>query len=191
MSLKYAYLDKAGYVQQWAAGDCPPAVEGLTLHQLLPGELVCQRLRMIDGELVSYPPEVLLVDVQAGAIADANAKRDRRLAGFDRFSYGGVLYDGDLRDEAAIKLAARSAALGLMPDGAVWRVFDNTDLLLTAPQVIELEAAMIEAKARFVAHHHARCRELKAAIVAATSAADVRMVVAAASQLPDLTEGTV
>jgi hypothetical protein len=191
MSILYAYLDTAGYVRQWAPGPNPPAVMGLTLHALLPGERMSEYLRMVDGALVSYPPEVLLADVQAGAIADANAKRDRRLAGFDRFSYGGVLYDGDLRAEAAIKLAARSAALGLLPDGAAWRVFDNTDLLLTAPQVIELEVAMIEAKARFVAHHHARCRELKAAIVAATSAADVRMVVAAASQLPDLTEGTV
>jgi hypothetical protein len=189
MSMLYAYLDTAGYVRQWAPGPNPPAVTGLTLHALLPGERMSEYLRMVDGALVSYLPDVLLAEVQAGAIADANADRDRRLAAFDRFTYGGVLYDGDARAAVAITLAARSAALDLMLDGATWRVFDNTDVLLTAPQVIELEAAMIEAKARFVAHHHARCRELKAAIVAATSAADVRMAVAAASQLPDFAEG--
>ena len=189
MSMLYAYLDTAGFVRQWAPGPNPPTVTGLTLHALLPGERMSEYLRMVDGALVSYSPDVLLADVQAGAIADANAKRDRCLAGFDRFYYGGVLYDGDLRAEAAIKLAARRAEIGLMRDDAAWRVFDNTDVLLTAPQVIELEAAMIEAKARFVAHHHARCRELKAAILAATSAADVLMVVAAAAQLPDFTEG--
>lgn len=188
MSLKYAYLDKDGYVQQWAAGDCLSAVEGLTLHQLLPGELVCPRLRMIDGALVPYLPDVLLAEVQAGAIADANADRDRRLAAFDRFTYEGVLYDGDARAEAAITLAARSAALDLEQSSITWRAFDNADVLLTPTQLLALEVAMIEAKARYAAQHHARCRELKAAIAAAESRADVRLVVEADAQSAVFTE---
>lgn len=139
-------------------------------------------LRMADGALVSYQPDVLLADVQAGAIADANAARDRKLAAFDRFTYEGVLYDGDARAEAAITLAARSAALDLEQSSITWRAFDNADVLLTPTQLLDLEVAMIEAKARYAAQHHARCRELKAAIAAAESRADVRLVVEADAQ---------
>ncbi|MGK5055298.1 DUF4376 domain-containing protein [Janthinobacterium sp. RB2P8] len=146
-------------------------------------------LRMVDGALVSYQPEVLLTDVQAGAIADANADRDRRLAAFDRFAYGGVLYDGDAHAEVAITLAARSAALGLGRPTFAWRVFDNTDVLLTPTQVIGLEAAMIEAKARYAAHHHSRCRDLKTAIAAAKSPTEVRAAIEADAQSPEFTEG--
>lgn len=182
MSMLYAYLDTAGYVRQWAPGPNPPAVTGLTLHALLPGESMSEYLRMVDGALVSYQPDVLLADVQAGAIADANAARDRKLATFDRFTYEGVLYDGDARAEAAITLAARSAALDLEQSSITWRAFDNADVLLTPTQLLDLEVAMIEAKARYAAQHHARCRELKAAIAAAESRADVRLVVEADAQ---------
>ena len=175
----YAYLDAEGYVRQWSKADAPSAVEGLTLHQLLPGESMREFQRMIDGALVSYEPDVSLDDVKAGAIADANAARDRCRAAFDRFIYSGVIYDGHARAEVSIGLAARRAKQG-GTSNVLWRAFDNSDQMLSPVQVIALEAALIEAKANWEAQAHETCRAFKAKIVSAATLAEVRAVAAAA-----------
>lgn len=175
----YAYLDAEGYVRQWSKAAVPSAVECLTLHQLLPGESMREFQRMIDGALVSYEPEVSLDDVKAGAIADANAARDRCRAAFDRFIYDGVMYDGHVRAEVSIALAARRAEQG-GASSVLWRAFDNSDWMLSPAQVIALEAALIEAKANWEAQAHETCRALKAKILSAATLAEVRAAATAA-----------
>lgn len=189
MTINYAYLDAEGYVRQWSKGASPSAVEGFTLHQLLPGENIHEYLRMVDGALVQYQPDVLIEDARAGAIADANAARDRRMAAFDRFTYNGILYDGDARAEARIALAAARAA----QDGAadvMWRAFNNADTMLSPGQVIAMQAALIEAKASRAAFLHEACCALKQLIAVASTADAIRAAVAA-SAISQAQEGTV
>lgn len=169
----YAYLDAAGYVRQWSTAASPSAVEGMTLHQLLPGEAMREHLRLIDGALVEYEPEILIEDARAGAIADANARRARQQAQFDRFVFDGVLYDGDVRAETSIALAARRAEqTGATP--VLWRALDNQDHLLEPAQVVALDAALIAAKSAHATELHQACCAFKRAVAAAQSIAEIR-----------------
>lgn len=183
MTITYAYLDAEGFVRQWSNGASPSAVEGFTLHQLLPGETIQEYLRMVDGVLVQYQPELPVDEVRAGAIVDANAARDRQMAEFDRFSYNGVLYDGNTRAEASIALAASRAALPGATD-LMWRAFDNSDQLLSPSQVLALHAALVGEKARRATELHVACCTLKAALLSATTVDEIRAVVAAAAPTP-------
>lgn len=175
----YAYLDAEGYVKQWSRATRPPVVDGLTLHQLLPGEPIRPFQRMIAGGLVSYEPDVPLDDVKAGAVDDANAARDRRRATFDRFNFEGVEYDGDARAEASIMLAARRA---VQPDATavLWRARDNADHLLTPAQVVALEVALIAAKSSHANALHQACCAYKRSIAAAQTIAEIRALEATA-----------
>lgn len=174
----YAYLDAAGYVRQWSTGPSPSPVEGMTLHQLLPGETMREYLRLVDGALVEYEPEILIEDARAGAIADANARRARQQAAFYQFEFDGVLYDGDARAEASIGLAARRAEQA-NATAVLWRARDNQDHLLMPAQVVALEAALIAAKSAHATALHQACCVFKRAIMQAQTVVEIRALEAA------------
>lgn len=113
-------------------------------------------------------PERIAVDqrtqnnARAEAIDRVNAERDRRIASFDRFTFNGVLYDGDAAAKENIADAAAGAADDQpLPDGFSWRSFDNSDVPMTNADILALARAFRAASNFHKFTMHAIARSLK------------------------------
>lgn len=114
-------------------------------------------------------PEKVAVDKRALEITRAetqtwvNNKRDELIAAFDRFTYNGMLFDGNAAAAENIDVAAKTVRAGIaLPPGFEWRLFDNTDVPFTAEDVLGMEKAYLEAANLYRYTCHEIARSLKA-----------------------------
>lgn len=115
-----------------------------------------------NGGSPEFRESATLADLRGRKVAAINAERDRRIGAFDRFTYDGVVYDGNAKAQVNIDVAARGARAGLtLPDGFAWRAFDNSDVPMTNADILELERAMLEASNLHRYQMHGIARYLK------------------------------
>ena len=125
-------------------------------------------------------PERVAVDqrtqerTRAEAIIRINVERDRRIGTFDRFTFNGVLYDGDAAAKENIADAAAGAADDQpLPDGFTWRTFDNSDVPMTNADILAMAKAFRAAANLHKFTMHAIARALKDAAEADLSNAQL------------------
>ncbi len=112
--------------------------------------------------------------VDARSLADVRAQKwaeikdARTLAEFGQFVCDGSVYDASERSQHRITRQARAAQLD--PHFSdVWTLADNSHRILTAPDMLAVEAAMLH----HIASVHSTARALRSAIEGASTTAEV------------------
>lgn len=136
----------------------------------------CTRVEPVDSaaEFVSYVVEYLPLDqIKATVRQQLNVERDRRES--STFPYLGHDFDCDSRSVQRINTVVQAAQAALaagQPFGMDWTAADDTEVQLTAEQLVGLPVAL----AIHANTIHQTCKQLKQQVEAATTPEEVLAV---------------
>lgn len=127
------------------------------------------------GEIAPFTvtPEFIAAEKDAKK-REIEAWRNEQESGDFTFEWNGRLWDGGKASQSRLSPVVAAASAGMLPDGFFWTSADNTDVMLTAGELAELDATMTSAMVQQGFRIHERQRQMKAEVAVLTLLDEVR-----------------